>query len=124
MSSAWVHFAGSRAGSPGAVMAVGALRSSPIWGSGAGGTPDMAAQECGAMVSGLGISVGHEDRPGLTMWNKCSLDISWCDLWSFGAQLGAGRWLPALPPFCLEELCSVVAEGWRKRSSKATASQR
>lgn len=51
----------------------------------------------------------------LTKGNQCSLNISSCEEWSFGAQLGAGRWPPAPPPSFLEELRS------RSHSSKATA---
>lgn len=77
----------------GTVMTVGDLRSSRTWGSGTGRTPPWPRRSACKWLSRLDISVGHRCLPGLTKWNKCSLNISWCERWSFGAQPGAG-WRP------------------------------
>lgn len=71
-------------------MAIGGLRSSPAWGIGTGGPPWLcrSVRKCS---SRLDVSIGHRHLLEMTKWNKHSLDKSWCEEWSFGAQLGASR---------------------------------
>lgn len=90
------------------------------WGSGSGGTAPRPCRIVRKYPSRLDISLGQRHPPPeLTRWNKCSVDISWREEWSFGARLGAGG--------VASRSASVISLGitfkvtCRKHSSKGTA---